>query len=181
MTHEMDLDEFSSLVAEMRAAQKLAHEEYSRRRAEALQRRVDDALEVLRRDWTRGVVMGRAVPWTAPTLIAAKRGGGRRVASWDSRYRAYTHWIHTVRAFAALHRPPGGPIEGPVSLRLRFFLRPGSRTPDTTNIQKAFEDGLNTEMYIDDRQVCDVHSTRIIDPNEPERVEFAVRPWGEER
>ena len=35
------------------------------------------------------------------------------------------------------------------------------KKPDTDNIVKAFLDGMNTVVYVDDSQVCSLHATKV--------------------
>ena len=121
----------------------------------------------------KGTIPGRAVPWQAPTL--GRNGGVNHSAR---NYARYKQWLRTVADFAALSRPRGGPYAGPVSLRIVVYRRPGRGVaPDATNLQKAIEDGLQQVIYVNDRQVRDVHTTLHVTATEPERVEFQVVAW----
>ena len=71
------------------------------------------------------------------------------------------------------------PLETPVSVYLYISMPiPASYTkkrreaclsnterpmkkPDTDNIVKAFLDGMNTVVYVDDSQVCSLHATKV--------------------
>lgn len=54
---------------------------------------------------------------------------------------------------------PGGPMLGPVSLTMEIYT--GNRSLDVDNVIKSVCDGLNGQGYKDDKQVCELHVTRI--------------------
>ena len=120
-----------------------------------------------------GVVEGRAVPWKAPHVIPSA-GGGTRTAHWDRDYKRFTQWVQHVKKSVELsmaHRVKR--YGGPVSVSLCFYVH-GPQVPDVTNMQKAFEDALQGVVFRNDRQVGDIHSRRVTDVTESQRVEWCV-------
>jgi Holliday junction resolvase RusA-like endonuclease len=69
------------------------------------------------------------------------------------------------------------PLEGPVSLTLRFYVRRvRGKVPDCTNLQKSVEDACKHVAFGDDTWVCEVHSRRkIVMTHAEERVSVRVR------
>ena len=69
------------------------------------------------------------------------------------------------------------PLEGPVSLTLRFYVRVrNGKVPDTTGMQKSTEDACKRIAFGDDVWVCEVHSRRkIVKSAAEERVSVRVR------
>lgn len=116
-----------------------------------------------------GVILGRAVPWKAPTL--GRNGGARRTPD----YRRFIDWRARVAAQSRRQFGSLRPYDGPVRLDTTFYLRPApGRPPDTDNLRKSFADALETIVFLNDTQVAGGTLWREIDPDQPERVEFRV-------
>jgi Holliday junction resolvase RusA-like endonuclease len=50
---------------------------------------------------------------------------------------------------------------------------------DIDNLEKAVYDALNQIVYVDDRQICEVHARKIIVARgEEPRVEVTIEPGG---
>jgi Holliday junction resolvase RusA-like endonuclease len=116
-----------------------------------------------------GVVPGRAVSWKAPGV--ARNGGfygGRD-------YKRFKEWKQTVQVLSRLACRRKGLYRGPVEVLATFYLRPGGNVPDTSNLFKAFEDGLQDAVIHNDRQVAVTRGVRVLTSTEPERVEWEVR------
>ena len=95
-----------------------------------------------------------------------------------------------LRAFKAQHReePWGCPVgislvmvcKRPSNLRKRDVERgwcPYSRNrPDIDNCLKAVMDALNGHLYVDDRQVCEVHASKVYAALD-EEPHIVVQAW----
>lgn len=96
--------------------------------------------------------------------------------------RNYTPTAHPVTAFKATCRLAsrqafvGGPMEGPLYLKLLFLMpRPGrlrwkrrpmprewhTSKPDLDNLEKSIKDALTGTVWIDDAQVCSVEKRKL--------------------
>ena len=64
----------------------------------------------------------------------------------------------------------GEPTKDPV--RLDMTIRSSKSRADTSNILKAIEDGMNGIIYVDDRQIKEIHISRI--EGDGEGVDVAV-------
>lgn len=64
----------------------------------------------------------------------------------------------------------GEPTKDPV--RLDMTIRSSKSKADTSNILKAIEDGMNGIIYVDDRQIKEIHISRI--EGDGEGVDVAV-------
>lgn len=119
-----------------------------------------------------GVVLGRPVPWKAPKVDRK----GRTIPTAD--YKRFTAWKEGVRAQVYCDAAGMAVYAGEVAVLATFYLRakPG-RPPDTTNLFKAFEDGLQGVVFLNDSQVVQTTVSRVIDPAEVERVEFRVEAF----
>ena len=62
------------------------------------------------------------------------------------------------------------PTKGPV--RLDMTIRSSKSKADTSNILKAIEDGMNGIIYVDDRQIKEIHISRV--EGDGEGVEVTV-------
>lgn len=103
-------------------------------------------------------VEGRPVPWSAPTTTRTGHSfKNPRLVSWQK----------LVGDLAYLAMRPDPPYSHPVRLDLIFYLtvRGGSR-PDTSNLGKALEDALQGKVIVNDKQVCDIRSRRVIGTGE---------------
>mgnify|MGYP001585286699 CR=1 FL=1 len=134
-------------------------------------------------------VPGTPAPWTV-----GQRGGGRRnprTGEWEqSQAVLRMHQWQTAIQIAALEYwwadGRREPLKGLVRLRLSFYLprvkessksQPGGknrqslrrldRPPDLSNLQKAFEDSLQSIIYENDAQVAHIQSTKAL-TDEPE-------------
>lgn len=117
-----------------------------------------------------GTILGRAVPWKAPTV---SRAGGV-VHGRD--YKRFVAWQAEVRRQAAPLMGRRRPYGGPVALEMTFYLNPrGGTPPDPTNLQKSTEDAMQGILFVNDRQVQEVTSRRVVDRSQEQRVEFVVR------
>jgi crossover junction endodeoxyribonuclease RusA len=58
--------------------------------------------------------------------------------------------------------------EDPTTLpvRLNLIIRSSKSRADTSNILKAVEDGMNGIIYVDDKQIEEIHISRIKEGNE---------------
>lgn len=142
-------------------------------RAKVLQVRLpppEDDLEPGPRLICKGVVPGRAIPWKSPTIT---RTGGSRPGRG---YKAYKGWQDVVRHHARTDMGRRRPYGGPVDLACTFYIRPipGMKTPDRTNLLKAFEDALEGVCYRNDTQVEGGPTRRVISAEEVQRVEYEV-------
>ena len=116
------------------------------------------------------------------------------------RFRTYTpaktmHYEKKVKE--ATEKIISTPLEGPVSLRLAFFLhRPKDicwktkptppcytdKRPDIDNLVKGVVDGLNGVAFVDDKQICHLTATKKYHSgtNKP-RVEIEVERIQDEK
>lgn len=78
----------------------------------------------------------------------------------------------TVRIVAASARPSGWPMQCEYKVWIHA-VRATRNGGDNSNIAKAIEDACNTVLWVDDRQVCEVHVTRDLDPSNP-RTEVRI-------
>ena len=58
----------------------------------------------------------------------------------------------------------GEPTKDPV--RLDMTIRSSKSKADTSNILKSIEDGMNGIIYVDDKQIEEIHISRIKEGNE---------------
>jgi crossover junction endodeoxyribonuclease RusA len=56
--------------------------------------------------------------------------------------------------------------EAPMAVWMHLYL-PDRRRRDVDNIAKAIADALNTLVYFDDTQICELHIYKRIDKNNP--------------
>jgi len=110
------------------------------------------------------IVPGRPVPKKRPRVAYRRRGVVTYTPKETKDYEEAVGWA------ARPHFPR--PLEGPVKLTIRIFLSGRRNEPDCTNIVKAVEDGCNGIVYVDDRQVKELHAYVLHD--EEERVEVEV-------
>lgn len=116
-------------------------------------------------------VFGDPVAQGRPRARAFQVGGPTRVQMYDP--LASRDWKRTVMAQVLPLKPPA-PVEGPLVLRLDFFLRrpvslPKRETfhvkkPDSSNLLKAVEDAMRGIVYRDDSQLVDVRVLKHYDP-----------------
>lgn len=97
-------------------------------------------------------VPGRPVPKGRPRVV--QRTEPQLDGSEQTRTVAYTptatrDWEETVAQVAQLH--VHCPLDGPVSVELEFAG--ASANADLDNLTKAVLDGLNSVVFVDDRQV----------------------------
>ena len=115
--------------------------------------------------WT---VPGQPAPW----MVQRWKSPRHLSASGVIRMRDYQDLIQA--SFIARFGPPPR-HQGLVALDFVFYRRPGGKRkhwkdahvlaelqkkPDCTNLQKACEDALSDFLFLDDRQVVDIHSRR---------------------
>jgi Holliday junction resolvase RusA-like endonuclease len=96
----------------------------------------------------------RAAPWGVYTK-SCRWSEKARLKAWQLRVAA------EARLVTDMTRPA---YRGPVAIRLTFFtapLRLHQQVCDTSNLQKAAEDAVKGIVFEDDRQVWDIHSTRL--------------------
>jgi Holliday junction resolvase RusA-like endonuclease len=88
-----------------------------------------------------------------------------------------------IRAEAALTWQKH-PLQGPVALRLTFFVEPMKKVkreyptarPDLDNYVKAITDALNEVVWVDDSQIVDIHASKRFGTP---RVEVEITELGE--
>lgn len=112
-------------------------------------------------------VYGLPIPQGRPRASRTRDGGVRMRDPDTSR-----DWKRTVLA-QVLPSRPSAPLEGPLALRLTFFLpRPASlprrvqhhtRRPDLDNLVKAVADALRGVVYHDDAQVTSLWAAKQYD------------------
>lgn len=112
-------------------------------------------------------VEGPPVPWKRAIPYALGR------AIKDERTRAYQRLIATV---ASLRVPPGWRKDGGFAVDVLVFLK-STRRGDKDNYEKNVLDALKGIAYVDDRQVDDGRTQKILDKARP-RVEVTVRRVG---
>jgi Holliday junction resolvase RusA-like endonuclease len=142
-----------------------------RRRSNTHAHRIADADMVVRPPGSilcAGTISGRAAPWKAPHV---GRNGGTIPTPGSKRCEA---WQQVVAMEARKHMGPVRPYGFPVDLDVAFYIQPAPQQPDRTNLLKAFEDGLQGVVFVNDRQVLGGHTNLWINADEPERVEFIV-------
>lgn len=115
-----------------------------------------------------GTIIGRAVPWRVPKF---SRSGG--VVPTKDR-RAYEGWKATVAAGARVAMAGRPMYGGAVRLEWVFYMKPKPSMPDTSNLGKGAEDGLQGVVFANDKQVREIESKRVVSRDEVERAEFRV-------
>lgn len=114
-------------------------------------------------------IPGSPVPWSAPRI-----GRTNRAFSPDSKKKEYIQW-----QIKSQYR--GDILEGPFSIYFKFELQiPKSISkkkkqlmegafalvrPDTTNLQKMYEDCLMGIVFKDDNEVCKIFSLKTYSEN----------------
>jgi crossover junction endodeoxyribonuclease RusA len=99
-------------------------------------------------------VKGQPVPWKRT------QGAGKRRYT-HPQYRAWKGLIQVAARAARI-----ACIEGPVCLEVE--ARVGNRKfADVDNLAKAVLDALEGIAYANDRQVCELHATRVLDREAP--------------
>lgn len=121
----------------------------------------------------RFTVEGAPVGKGRPEAVVI-RVQGRHVAKLHT--PAKTRHYEKAVAAAARAASIGSPLTCRVGLLARIFhpFTPGAK-PDGSNVLKTIEDGMNTVVYTDDRQVQVGAFVVSIDPDRP-RVEVEVTP-----
>lgn len=119
-----------------------------------------------------------------PAAQGSKRhvGGGRLV----EQSKAVGPWRERV-AWTARQHHPGGPLQGPISIRLRFVMHrpaatpkrstpPAVKRPDIDKMIRAVFDALTHVIWLDDSQAVEVHaSKRLAEVGETPGVLVEVR------
>lgn len=98
--------------------------------------------------------------------------------------RSMTSWEELVRQVSQVSRPQGGLLQGPLAVKLRFYLpKPKSATkrkvfpnkkPDLDKLVRAVLDGMSKAVYHDDAQVVMFDVVRK-EYGGPPRAEIEVR------
>lgn len=107
---------------------------------------------------------------------------GQRYASITNDNKKNKPWATLVSYEARLAKGPGDPLDGPVLLRLRFFMRPPKalpkrrdsfaiKRPDLDKMIRSIKDALSSILYRDDSQVVMLVVTK----------EYALQPGVEIR
>ncbi len=113
-------------------------------------------------------VLGRAVPWSAPTTTRSGHA---------YKNPALVTWQQTVNLVARSWKV-GRPYEGPVRIDVNAYIkRKSGASPDVTNVIKAIEDSLQNAVIKNDRQVRVIHGGLFFDDDE--RARITVYAWGE--
>lgn len=99
----------------------------------------------------------RAVPWKAPHTT-------RTGHSYKD--KTLVDWQETVKLYARLAMAGSKPYSFPVELHMTFWLEPGGRYPDTSNLTKGSEDALEEIVFVNDRQVTDNVARRRFGPED---------------
>ena len=118
------------------------------------------------------VIPGRPVPWKVPIFGKGASGKGRgrkdeRLVAWQQQVQVY------ARIAMADARSP--PTEKLVRVRATFIL--AKQPPDLTNLTKALEDACNGVIWIDDTQVIEHATRRIVNPSLSESTLFIVETY----
>ena len=69
-----------------------------------------------------------------------------------------------VKLMAASARPTGWPMRCEYAVHIHA-VRARRRRGDNSNLAKGIEDACNTVVWADDEQVCDLHVTRALEPD----------------
>jgi Holliday junction resolvase RusA-like endonuclease len=115
-----------------------------------------------------GEILGRAVPWKAPTIC---RNGG--VNKNERGYKSFESWKEKVNGETKKLMRHKRPYGGHVRFDVTFYLAPKpGLPPDRSNLLKAFEDATQSAAIRNDTQIVDGTTARVITAHEPERVAF---------
>ena len=128
---------------------------------------VRTSLPVYKYEWT---VPGQPAPWVvqrwrsprhlSPSGVIRMRDYQERIqASFLEQYGTAPRHEGLVVLDFIFYRTPGEKRKHWKDVHVMAALQ---RRPDTTNIQKCVEDALSDFLFVDDRQVIDIHSRRGI-------------------
>lgn len=111
--------------------------------------------------------------------------------------RTFTHsptstkdWESLVKVVAQDHSPPGGLLEGPLQLQLRFFLpKPKSapkrrrtwpdKKPDLDKLIRAVGDALTGVLYTDDARIVAITASKDYDVTPRVEIELGTVEEGD--
>jgi len=114
----------------------------------------------------RFIVPGNPVPKGRPRTVKRR---GRSVTFTPRRTAEYAEAVALMARQAMAGLPP---LEGPLSVRVRFYRR-DRRRADGDNMTKNVLDAMNGIVYLDDSQVVDCRWTKHVDRANP-RAEVQI-------
>jgi Holliday junction resolvase RusA-like endonuclease len=112
-------------------------------------------------------VHGPPVPKARPRVVRTKYGEMRTFT--PERTKLYELAVRTV---AWLKYRGEKPTAKQLRCTLRFYM-PSRRACDCDNLAKGVLDGMNGVVYLDDRQISELHIFRTIDKENP-RAEVEI-------